>query len=186
METSEKSENTTYHQPTLFAEGSLVSLTVLPGSEEAQKMTVTSGRNISALLTNSDPAGLFLKTCLESLQPFSTRCYLTWKVSTTPQSRLLFRLVPSMPRIDGTEYFLLHTPTSTANQLSPSMRDGRYPGQWFPTPSARDWKGKTGPGYKHHSLPDEIGGLPNPSFVEEMMGFPVGWTNIDEEPSETP
>jgi hypothetical protein len=26
----------------------------------------------------------------------------------------------------------------------------------------------------------------NPQFVEEMMGFPVGWTDLDLKPSETP
>jgi DNA (cytosine-5)-methyltransferase 1 len=53
-------------------------------------------------------------------------------------------------------------------------------------PTARDHKGKQSPGYKERGygtlLPDALipTGDPmylNPSFVEEMMGFPIGWTD---------
>jgi DNA (cytosine-5)-methyltransferase 1 len=55
----------------------------------------------------------------------------------------------------------------------------------LPTPTTRDHKGKQSPGHKERGygtlLPDAL--IPtgeatylNPSFVEEMMGFPVGWT----------
>ena len=74
-------------------------------------MTVTSGRNIAELLTNANPVGCLLKMCLASAQPYSTRCYLTWKVWTTPQGRLLFRLAPSTPRTGETEFSLLPTLT---------------------------------------------------------------------------
>jgi hypothetical protein len=50
--------------------------------------------------------------------------------------------------------------------------------EMLPTPVARDWKGRSQRG---DLLPDSFvptgGGIYlNPSFVEEMMGFPVGWT----------
>ena len=69
----------------------------------------------------------------------------------------------------------------------------------LPTPSARDWKGKTTPGVRKQSgcvygemLPDAIGRMtqdscPNtdgqsfrlsPLFTEEMMGFPFLWTTL--------
>lgn len=67
--------------------------------------------------------------------------------------------------------------------------------RWWPTPVARDggrggmssaararWlatSGKTG-----LSLSDEVGGPTNPTFVEWLMGFPAGWTDV--EPSATP
>jgi hypothetical protein len=52
------------------------------------------------------------------------------------------------------------------------------------TPTANDWKGRTnwekaerhGPQRLPDSLPTGGGMHLNPSFVEEMMGFPVGWT----------
>jgi hypothetical protein len=55
----------------------------------------------------------------------------------------------------------------------------------LPTPTARDHKGRQSPGHKERGygtlLPDALiptgGGIHlNPSFVEEMMGYPVGWT----------
>ena len=52
------------------------------------------------------------------------------------------------------------------------------------TPCANDWKGRTnwekaerhGPQRLPDCLPTGPGTHLNPSFVEEMMGFPVGWT----------
>jgi len=57
MEIYEQSGEMNSKQLNLFAEDSLASLTVLPGSEEARKMTVTSGLSIYALLENSDQLG---------------------------------------------------------------------------------------------------------------------------------
>jgi hypothetical protein len=54
------------------------------------------------------------------------------------------------------------------------------------TPTASDWKGRTnwqaagrnGPQRLADSVPTGGGMYLNPSFVEEMMGFPVGWTAL--------
>lgn len=79
----------------------------------------------------------------------------------------------------------LHTPTAKANQASPSMRS-RDPGSWFPTPTQSDGLG--GPGSSGRdggdNLRTAVGGQPNPTWVEWIMGFPIGWTDL--EPSETP
>ena len=52
------------------------------------------------------------------------------------------------------------------------------------TPTASDWKGRTnwqaagrnGPQRLADSVPTGGGMYLNPSFVEEMMGYPTGWT----------
>jgi hypothetical protein len=52
------------------------------------------------------------------------------------------------------------------------------------TPCASDWKGRTnweaaerhGPQRLPDCLPTGAATYLNPSFVEEMMGYPVGWT----------
>ncbi len=62
---------------------SLASLTVLPGSEEARKMTATSGRKCLGSSKNLDPLGLLVKTLLTSQTWSSTARYLTWKVRVT-------------------------------------------------------------------------------------------------------
>ena len=51
--------------------------------------------------------------------------------------------------------------------------------QMLPTPVARDWKGVG----RAHQLPTVLaptggGTYLNPSFVEEMMGFPIGWSAL--------
>jgi hypothetical protein len=63
--------------------------------------------------------------------------------------------------------------------------------QMWPTPAARDWKDGLNPaphGMHSDSLPVLVnktdGGSLNPTWVEWLMGFPLGWTAL--EPSEMP
>jgi hypothetical protein len=54
-----------------------------------------------------------------------------------------------------------------------------------PTPVASDWQGwhknlvngrtKSGFGI---NLRDYVGGVPHPEYVEELMGFPIGWSDL--------
>lgn len=48
----------------------------------------------------------------------------------------------------------------------------------FTTPRASDSVGTNGGG-NCASLRTDIGGQLNPDWVDWLMGFPVGWTNID-------
>ena len=141
----------------LLPEDSLASLTVSPGSEEAQRTTATSGLNLSALLEKSNQDTSLLRTFLESSPPISTRCYLTWRVKATPARRSIFQLSPSMPRTDENGFSLLPTPAAVSygtNQgggagrvgpIRPSLETMARKDLW-PTPSATDHKGsgKTG------------------------------------------
>ena len=51
----------------------------------------------------------------------------------------------------------------------------------WPTPTARDWKGPSGRALKGEAkdLPSEAGGSLNPQFVEWLMGYPVGYTDLN-------
>ena len=113
------------------------SLSQLPESKEAQRMTATSGRSLAKLLHTKDPLGAFSKMFMVTLPWASTRCLLTWKPKITPRGRLLCQLAVSMPRTDATGSGLLHTPTATANQMAPSMRS-RDAGSWWATPNTMD------------------------------------------------
>jgi hypothetical protein len=53
----------------------------------------------------------------------------------------------------------------------------------WPTPQNRDLKGESGGHQKGHDLPSKAGGSLNPNWVEWLMGFPTGWTELS--PSET-
>lgn len=235
-------------QSTLFAEDSHANLSHKPGSAKAIKMTVTSGLNISGLYKKSDPVGLLAKMLLASSTWASTKCFLTWKVKTTPAKRLLFQLVPSTPRIEETEFGLLPTPrvsdTEGGRVKNVEMINGKYSRtnkngvRWgvklrdvaeeprlFPTPKAQE-PGTTSEGYGDclndvvhgrkgwgkqmlpiptasqckgvrkaetmaltgrnpmtNSLGDAVmemdGGQLNPEWVEWLMGFPTGWTDLN-------
>ena len=191
-------------------------LGVRPGSSEAQQMTVTSGRKWLALLQSYNLNGLLARTCEVLLvnQWGSSAAFLTWKASATKPRHLLFQLAPSMPRTGEIGSGLLHTPTSTANQMAPSMKN-RDPGSWWPTPTASEGTGaqpNTGRAggsslretVKLWATPTaaiavgstcqvskgkrdlrlEVDGQLNPTWVEWLMGFPIGWTDL--KPSEMP
>jgi hypothetical protein len=51
----------------------------------------------------------------------------------------------------------------------------------FPTPAARDWKDGNYPSErKRHTPPLAVhaGGTLNPEWVEWLMGWPIGWTDL--------
>lgn len=130
-------------QLTLFREDSPASRSVLPGSEEARKMTVTSGLKCLELYRNSGPLGSLVRMLLGSSIWRSTRCTLTWKTKVTPSKRLLFRLVPLTPRIGGTDAPLWPTVTTdSATQRTKRYKQGGLPltmaVNMFPTPTRFD------------------------------------------------
>ena len=219
-----------YEQLTLFPADSPASPFLWPGSDEARKMTVTSGRRCCGLLKNSGPVGLLARMLLESSQWRSTRCYLTWKAAGTPAGRLLFRLVPSTPRTGGTGSPLWPTitkfdatcgdlpgkeyngetrhamkliqaaklwPMPTASPCGITARTGGRPLEkstklgtqvamaegLLPTPIATDWKNrgrKEREKGREFQLQGYVGGQLNPTWVEALMGFPVGWTELED------
>lgn len=237
-------------QSQYYQEDFLASHSVQPGSEEARTMTVTSGLRCSELYRKSGPLGSLVRMLLESSAWRSTRCYLTWKASATPAKRLLFRLVPSTPRTEGTgapfwatpntmDYLPQRSPESLQRQAETSRKGRTKPAnlreqvceetvRLWPTPTARDCKGAnsmehlatgnhvaqlanyvkliptvtTGAGmcggsanYKRlkemeaagvisaeerQSMAAGNGGQLNSTWVEAMMEFPVGWTELED------
>ena len=88
------------------------------------------------------------------------------------------------------------TPTSSMMTLQ-DMEQARYAGnsgkrpdyqatvEKMPSPQARDWKdtGPTQGNRKSPNLGTTVGGSLNPEWVEWLMGWPIGWTDL--EPLET-
>jgi hypothetical protein len=144
-----------------------------------------------------------VKTLLVTSQWASTMCWLTWTHVATPRKRLLFRLVPSMH--DTAEIGSGWWPTATT-QDNPQVRGvGKTIGtnrgttlggavRLWPTPSANEDAAGTVNGNMQFMLthaaklsePEltETGGQLNPNWVEWLMGFPSGWTDLKH--SETP
>lgn len=144
----------------------------LPADERVRRTAVTSGLTCSVPFTRSGPVGLLVRTLVASSRWYSPARRLTWDVSPLcserislytvsgrntlsrpsavilsvkdiPSSRCLFRLVPSVPRTEGTVYGLL------------------------PTPIASDFKVR-GPGSQQKGLPEIIREmlLPTPTATE--------------------
>jgi len=166
----------------------------LPGSKKAQRMTATSGRRCFKLLSTKDPAGSWLKTLLVTSQWASTKCCLTWKAKATPRGRLLFQLAPSMPRTDEIASGLWPTPHANCHTGAGSHGDGgdniQTVVRMWPTPTTRDHKGANSDKHlakargHHDQLPNAVkmaghkDGQLNPTWVEWLMGFPTGWTDL--------
>jgi len=143
----------------------------LPGSDEAIKMTDTSGQKCLELSKLSGPLGSLEKTLLATSLWASTRCYLTWKPQATPAGVTLFRLSPQTPDIDATGAGLLHTPTAKANQLAPSMKSGWNEPLWA-TPNTMDHL----PAGISASYKESLTGVrKNPSNLRDQVIEPVLW-----------
>jgi hypothetical protein len=188
---SENAESTTYQQLTLLQGDSPVNPFPQPGSAEANRMTAISGLKCGASLLNSGPVGSLLKTCLESETFTWTRFYLTWKVWTTPQGRLIFRLSHSAPPTSGTGFSLLPTPTDPGKgggssrsgeriNETPSLHGMARKGELALWPTPRQFMYKDSHIDRGKSnLGEVIGGAPNPPWVEWVMGFPEGYTEVE-------
>lgn len=225
-----------YEQLTLFPEDFLASLSLLPGGEEARKMTVISGQRWLGLSKNYGPLGLLEKMLLESSIWNSKQCFLIWKPRGMPQGHFLFQLAASVPRTGDTGPQLWPTPKAsdaggTGKKGSKSAECDRKKGNlrgvvMYATPQARDYRtGQAGrwedKKNRSRNLNDQIamyptptgarlcggshaaqtlnriqenghiteqekrsmksgnGGQLNPEWVEWLMGFPIGWTDLN-------
>ena len=156
-----------YEQLTLFPEGFPVSLSALPGSEEARRMTVISGQRCSELYGNSGRLGSLVRMCLESSIWHSTRCFLTWKTKDFKRNHLLFRLVASMPHTGGNGSAFWPTPTASSwgstghkGQLRKMLEQGKITEEEFRGMTAGN-EGKI-----------------NPELAEWLMGYRRAFTQL--------
>lgn len=181
--------------------------------DEARQMTVTSGLKCLELFDLHNRHGLSLRTCVAYLLGtkawYSSKSALTWKPHSTKYSRLLFQLSPStLPIGETVSGGLLATP-NTLDNMEPKTpkaiqkeatvtRKGRTNfanlkeqiayGKLLPTPDAHQRGARVNQNGHQLTTQDVIGqqtGLKlQPNFVEWMMGFPIGWTEL--KPSATP
>ena len=172
-------------------------------------MTVTSGRKWLPLLKCYGLHGSLarMSAALLTSRWGSSAAFLTWKASGTKPRHLLFQLAPSMPRTDATESGLWLTPTASESYQDPvkfKSRMEKYPNGttvptlttqvMWPTPIVWDHKGQGMSRERRETREPgnlcswtkkyEGSGSLNPAWVEWLMGFPEGWTDL--KPSEMP
>ena len=167
----------------------------LDGELASRGVVVHSGSITSRPLGFYDQSTRSLKTYQRSLIEDSTLSLAILPRSGMMRSGIVYRL-PALVRLTGgTESSLLasepvmwHTPS--ASEKAPAwdrrasnggVRNIPVPNlhaqvQMWPTPVARDYKGRT---VKQDMLPDLVGGALNPMWVEWLMGFPLGWTELN-------
>jgi len=139
-------------------------------------MTVTSGLKCLESYENSSQLGSLVRMCLESSVWHSTRCYLTWKQKATKSRRLLYRLVASMPRTEGTGSQFWPTPSTGAALCGGTGS--------FKTLQAMRDKGLITE-EERRQLSQGNGGKTNPGLLEWLMGYEQQFTKLIPTPTQT-
>ena len=141
------------------------------------------------LLGYYDPNTHSLKTLEQSLFEDSGESLVTLPRSGTMRAGRIYELPTWVHRTGGKESGLWPTPRSSErgdyqyDQGDHSRPRASLSGavKMWPTPQGRDWKGKSqrgGTEGNRDCLPNVVSGSLNPMWVEWLMGYPIGWTDL--------
>lgn len=199
-------------RPLIFSrEAFLASPYQVPGNDWPSETPDGCGPSSNGSLKSSGRRSSSRKTCPVSAEGDLTSCSEDLPISGMTRSGFVYRLRPWERRISGRGSLQLPTPRSQNGEERNSRAwvrpldqpqnlenfVGRYPRTGMgPTPTARLGT-QGGPQAKRYLDPkrsndlddavayqEEKPGQLNPTWVEWLMGFPIGWTDLD--PSETP
>jgi hypothetical protein len=174
-------------QPTLFAGDFLAKTSAQQVNKPASNraLGLASFTNSSESFAWYSPDTSCWKTSQRSLLTDWTPFLESWPKQGLMRNGRAYRQVLWAPAIKEIGGGLLPTPTTQEwKRRGPnsSQQGLSNTENWasLPTPVARDWKGRS---TRNGALPNSFvptggGTYLNPSFVEEMMGFPVGWTAL--------
>jgi len=133
-------------------------------------MSAGAGRSCATSSPTSGAGGSSSRTCPVCTDEVLTLFSATSLGSATEPGPTWEQLVPLVP----------HTHVSACSLLpTPLAKDAGRGGLTEEAQLRREANSRTG-----LSLPEVLGGPTNPPWVEWLMGFPVGWTELP--PSETP
>lgn len=183
-------------QLTLFTEVSLAddSHSVWQETKKGRTIPVISGLNFRGWSESLDRVGLSVKTYLEYSVSQLTQFVAIWSVKGTKSGFGIMKLRVSERNTEGSVSFLLRTPDAHCDRgfrkretFEKRMKKG-LPLQLndqiahlYPTPTANDAKNNGNPSRENRHSPGlngAAGGSLNPNFVEALMGFPIGWTEL--------
>ena len=130
-------------------EDTLANLSPLQVTKKVSKIRDIFGQSILDLSKSVDRLGSLEKTLVDTLNSVLTPYSRTWRVKVTPQGRLVFQLLASVPTTKEKESGLWPTPTTdSANNRTKKYAQGGTPLtmaiQTWPTPTSRDWKDQIG------------------------------------------
>jgi len=182
------SPNTESEALTLYAEGSPAKISVLPATEQASTENDQGyGKNTPVLLAHYDPTTSSWKMSQRYLFEDLENSLQIWPRSGMTRNGIAYRLRPLKPRITETEFGLWPTPDTRGfvNEGSVAMLAKKcktwdeYNGMAYRCAMKKKLRYWTKP----RSEPLENGPL-NPAWIEWLMGYPEGWTDLED--SETP
>ena len=190
---------------TLWPEGTLANPLATPESDAARKTPATSGPCSLSAFAWYDPDTHCWRTSQGTLLSGSDLFSQTWPRSGMTHNGTAYQRPPSAPRTSAIEYSLSQGthgpnsdglwPTATTADHGTRYAQGGMPlgmaARMWPTPQAGDSKRPKVRHYESSQMPmlggtiaerhpEDIGGSLNPTWVEWLMGFPVGWTDLED------
>jgi len=190
-EISETVADTTWKPLTLSAAGSPANLFRLRVGGKLKPILDGSGQSSPAWWMNYDPFMSLWRTSRGSIPQEVARSSLILPRSGTMRNGTLYLQQPLVPRTSVTGSSLWRTPQARdgepRGQQHPDKRkSGGYSVSLaeqviWPTPRAQSSRG-TGPSRagNKQDLQTKAGGQLNPTWVEWLMGFPLGWTDLED------
>jgi hypothetical protein len=145
---------------------------------------ITSAKNLKAWPGPNPVCGMNLNESLAYFDP-GTLSWKTRQISMFEDCQTLSEVLPNCGMIASGSLY----PLPELEHLT----DEKEPLLWR-TPTSRDWKGMSAKSWRERlkgdltpTLPDQLGGTPNPDWIDWLMGFPVGWSSKskDLKPEET-
>ena len=169
--------------------GSPVRTSVAPEkAQESQENAADCGKSLPGSFARWDQASCSWKTHQCSLlgdwEPFSE----TWPRWGMMQNGECWELMTPVPHIAENEFGFWPTPRCQMTRPV-AIRAGRHRSnletfvaeKLLPTPTARDWRsGKASQETMERNsrpLSEVVGGLLNPTWVEWLIGWPLGWSD---------
>ena len=163
-------------------------------TKKGKTIPVISGLNFRAWSETLDRIGLLVKTYLEYSVSRQTQFVPIWSVKGTKLGFGIMKLRVSERNTEGNVSSLLRTPDAHCDRGAQSPEHFRESmklhrplslndqiAHLYPTPTASDAKNNGNPLRENRHSPGlngAAGGSLNPNFVEALMGFPIGWTEL--------
>jgi hypothetical protein len=191
MGTLKKSIGQQFNAPTLFAADTLANLSRPQANEKAKTTPATYGLGLENVLAFLDPVTQYWKmykgTCLLAELPSLEKL----PSSGMTQNGVLYRQKAWARLTDETACLLW--PTPVASDWKPRGPNSKHQGVWevvrtrsnlWPTPTTVDTftpKSRSNPTLGDAARKaDGNNGKLNPTWIEWLMGFPLGWTDLED------
>jgi hypothetical protein len=172
METSNKLTGETYSQSTLFAVDTLANLLAPQANDEEPTTLDTCGHGFETPLAHYDPDTQSWKTSGDISLWGEQPSLANLPKSGMTRSGVLFPQPDWVRPIDATASLSWPTPRASA-----AMADSRE--AILRNVAKKGYKSKLEQAIQLAQVdPSAIGGKLNPTWVEWLMGFPLGWTDL--------